>query len=672
MSRIMRPLLLPSLFVLAVACGDCGETAGKTNNDDNSADAANNGGDAGNNGGGDAGNNGGGDAGNNGGGDAGNNGQLDMGGMDTGGGDAGGDAGGDTGGMDAGPDATQAVCGNMEVETGEDCDDGNMDSDDMCNNDCTFTCGDGVVGTNETCDTAIGAGMMGACPTACDDMDACTTNTLQGSECTAECVFGAITACTNADGCCPSTCNATNDDDCMPMCGNGVVEGTEVCDGNCPAGCDDSVACTADSAAGSAVTCDLVCSNVAITACVDGDGCCPATCTTANDDDCSATCGDGVVDMGETCDMNCPTSCDDADSCTADSMTGTAGQCNVVCTNAPITMCVAGDGCCPTGCTSANDADCTAVCGNGNVEAGEECDDGGTAPGDGCDANCQDEPIAFRLSDLDIRDPHIYAVLPFFGCEDITDSVPLNLSDSVNDLLENAIQCDGDCGSAGDDDGLLDVSFVLLFDPLDQANGGTGSVTVLEADCTAPMSSTTCSPSAGGLSQSGTYSTDTANTCLDVLPNTTRPYSPAITTPAPACFATDSISLTIDFSGISIPLEAVEAGATYVGNPATDLSNGLLRGFLSEAAADAIVIPDTIAVVGGRPLSSLLPGGDPPASGTACNGNADCMNGERCVSGACSYENCAGHSDLDVGPDGTTPGWWFYFNFPADRVPYTP
>jgi len=34
------------------------------------------------------------------------------------------------------------------------------------------------------------------------------------------------------------------------------------------------------------------------------------------------------------------------------------------------------------------------VCGDGNVDAGEECDDGGTVPGDGCDGNCLIEGAA--------------------------------------------------------------------------------------------------------------------------------------------------------------------------------------------------------------------------------------------------------------------------------------
>jgi len=35
------------------------------------------------------------------------------------------------------------------------------------------------------------------------------------------------------------------------------------------------------------------------------------------------------------------------------------------------------------------------VCGNGTLDAGEQCDDGNTADGDGCSATCQLEgPIA--------------------------------------------------------------------------------------------------------------------------------------------------------------------------------------------------------------------------------------------------------------------------------------
>jgi cysteine-rich repeat protein len=38
--------------------------------------------------------------------------------------------------------------------------------------------------------------------------------------------------------------------------------------------------------------------------------------------------------------------------------------------------------------SSGNNQDNTAICGNGTVEDGEECDDGNNIDGDGCDANC--------------------------------------------------------------------------------------------------------------------------------------------------------------------------------------------------------------------------------------------------------------------------------------------
>ncbi|HZO10080.1 MAG TPA: M36 family metallopeptidase, partial [Myxococcota bacterium] len=58
----------------------------------------------------------------------------------------------------------------------------------------------------------------------------------------------------------------------------------------------------------------------------------------------------------------------------------------------------AGDGCSPScqpepgfGCAGSPSV-CTATCGDGVVAGGEGCDDGGTLAGDGCGASCQPEP----------------------------------------------------------------------------------------------------------------------------------------------------------------------------------------------------------------------------------------------------------------------------------------
>ena len=254
------------------------------------------------------------------------------------------------------------------------------------------SCGNGKLELGERCDTAIAPGMPGACPTHCDDGQACTTERLGGSGCDAMCVTTIVTECQGSakDGCCPNGCTNATDPDCSASCGNGALEEGESCDtkiasgerGACRKNCDDQVACTVDSLVGSG--CNLGCAHTAITSCdgVKGDGCCPAGCDATNDRDCSATCGNGVVEPGEACDTklpagqpgSCPQDCDDGVSCTADTVVGS--RCGVACSNAPISACsgARADGCCPQGCTSGTDADCPASCGNGVLDKGETCD----------------------------------------------------------------------------------------------------------------------------------------------------------------------------------------------------------------------------------------------------------------------------------------------------------
>lgn len=255
-----------------------------------------------------------------------------------------------------------AVCSNDDIVA---CVDGDGCCPDMCDastdDDCSPSCGDGIVDENETCD--------GNCPPTCDDADACTVNRMTGSadRCNVQCSTTPVTACVDNDGCCPVGCNMTNDNDCSAVCGNGVIEDMETCDpiADCPSECDDSDACTTDTLIGDPQMCNSACIYDAITACVDGDGCCAPGCNANNDDDCAPICGNGVVEPGETCDptTSCPAAadCNDLDACTVDSYSGSAATCDAQCSYAPITACVDGDGCCPTGCTFANDDDCPVV-----------------------------------------------------------------------------------------------------------------------------------------------------------------------------------------------------------------------------------------------------------------------------------------------------------------------
>jgi cysteine-rich repeat protein len=542
------------------------------------------------------------------------------------------------------PDSIAYICGNGVLDPNEQCDDHDTMLDTVCDATCHFTCGNGVVDTSvgELCDTGIAAG-AGACPDSCDDADPCTSDVLDSSACTANCVHAAITSTINGDGCCPTGANATTDSDCSAACGNGVLEPGELCDtaiasgaGACPTSCNDGLVCTTDTLVG-AGTCQAACMHTAITMPANNDGCCPAGANSTNDNDCIAVCGNGIKEPSETCDTgitsgagSCPTACSDGNACTTDTL-GNPGTCQAVCVFPAITMPINNDGCCPTGANANNDNDCAPRCGNGVVEAGEQCDDGNMINTDACRNNCTLAPTAFRFSDLDLRDPHVF--VNFLGCRDVTDTQLAGFS--VNNSIQTSIQTDGN------GDGFLDLSAVLVFRPLAQS-AATGNVDVYFANCTAPLTGTSCAPGATA-PISTTITNMAAGTCLAALPGTTHPYTPAITSTTAPCFVTSPVAaVTINVGGIPITLHDARIAGTYVGSPATSLANGLLMGFISEADANATIIPASFPLVGGQPLSQLLAGG----------------------SGA-----CPSYSDKDV--DNGVTGWWFYLNFPATAVTWT-
>jgi hypothetical protein len=191
-----------------------------------------------------------------------------------------------------------------------------------------------------------------------------------------------------------------------------------------------------------------------------------------------------------------------------------------------------------------------------------------------------------------------------------------------------------------------------------------------------------------------------------------------IQTPSGSCFVTNPLNLTFDLGPIPVPLTGVRAAAQYIGGPpATALGtqvlqtgNGLLRGFLTEAAAEAIFLPNDLPLPGlnGVPLAKLFRGGEgnctrkcvPPATYTPvpagsptptpifCQTTAGCPAGESCnfvVAGAvddgdkaCATGQtnagvpCTNDGDCIPGGAGTCQsGWFFYMNFRADFVPFT-
>lgn len=233
-------------------------------------------------------------------------------------------------------------------------------------------------------------------------------------------------------------------------------------------------------------------------------------------------------------------------------------------------------------------------------------------------------PTVFRADTVLLRDPHVY-----FPCNnDITDNELFGIS--ANGLIDDAITMDGD----DPPDGFLDLSVVGVFRPLDQASA-TGNVDVGTADCT---DATTCAAGTPAPTPT-TYTNVATGACLGLIANTTDGYTPPITVPTDNCFYAEPVNLSLSFAGTTVSFTSVQVAAEYVGDPATELQNGLIRGFLSLTDAQNTMVP--LPIVGDTPLSDLLYGGG----------------------------NCGSASDLDDGPGCTQCGWWFYFNFHA--VPVT-
>ncbi len=240
-------------------------------------------------------------------------------------------------------------------------------------------------------------------------------------------------------------------------------------------------------------------------------------------------------------------------------------------------------------------------------------------------------PTAFRPDSLVLRDPHTF--LPFLSCQDITDNPFLGIS--ANGLLDDAVTTDSD-----PTDGMLDLSLLAIFRPLDQSlDENPGELAF--GDCTAPMLDTTCDLTSGSTPQPTAFTNVATGVCLEPHPGTTSAYTPAVAVPTDDCFYSGQVAMNIPFLGTTLAFEDADVAAEYVDDPATGMVNVLIRGFISETVAQNTIVD--LPILGHTPLSDLL------AGGTGCD---------------------IGHDDRDLGPDGETLGWWFYFNGTAVLVSY--
>ena len=253
------------------------------------------------------------------------------------------------------------LCGNLVVDAGEQCDDGNRINDAVCDANCTFPgCGNGIVDPGEACDDGNTMSCDG-CNATCTRVDnVCGDNT---TECGEACDDGNTDSC---DGC-KGDCSRHDD-----VCGDNIIECAEECDGD-----------TQNAGLHCSQTCKLEapphCGDTVVQA-NEGEQCDPPT-----PDVCShlcqfVICGDNIVEDGEACDNGNTDSCDgcSADCKQIDNVCGDGHKdCGELCDDGNL---VDGDGC---------DSNCTPTgCGNGIVTAGEACDDGNTTSCDGCAGNC--------------------------------------------------------------------------------------------------------------------------------------------------------------------------------------------------------------------------------------------------------------------------------------------
>ena len=280
-------------------------------------------------------------------------------------------------------------CGNGCLEVGEQCDDDNLISGDGCSGDCRIegsgpVCGNGILEYNEGCDdgnTAAGDG----CSAACKREDGCGDgaqsgteqcddgNNISGDGCSMDCYVEFICGNRTCDEDKGENCNLCPQD-CCPNCGNSKLDEGEGCDdGNnanndgCSRGCldEDGVATCGNGIWELGEACDDGntvsrdgCSDACTVEWVCGDGECTAdlgeTCERCNLD-CCPSCGNGVLQpsAGERCDTDQL----NGRTCEYFGYTGGTLACTAFCDFDF------------SGCTGPGP-----ICGNGEVEYGEQCD----------------------------------------------------------------------------------------------------------------------------------------------------------------------------------------------------------------------------------------------------------------------------------------------------------
>jgi len=300
-----------------------------------------------------------------------------------------------------------ASCTSGRNNQPEVCDDGNINSGDGCDSNCTVTaCGNGVVTAGEGCDDGDA-----------DNTDECVITNVGGVPGPTNCVVASCgdgftcsaTTCTSGRNHGPEQCDDTNavdgdgcDSNCSPTsCGNGIVTAGETCDdGNANNG-DTCVVANPGGPPGPA--------NCVSASCGDGFTCTDAGCSSGPTGGAEQCDGGDPNDPDDNCTRNCALECGNGvidGSCIAGDV-GRSCTTNADCD----TSAGAGDGICRREDCEPGGTSCTQLgacsdrcffwsCGNGVKECNEACDLGSVlnnTPGSTCTSAClSDAPASCR------------------------------------------------------------------------------------------------------------------------------------------------------------------------------------------------------------------------------------------------------------------------------------
>ena len=265
-------------------------------------------------------------------------------------------------------------------------------------------------------------------------------------------------------------------------------------------------------------------------------------------------------------------------------------------------------------------------CGNGILEAGEQCDDENNVAGDGCSPRCRLE-LSVSLGSFELIDPHVF----------LADSLDASMATDCQDFTDSAITVDGVTIPAFNSQlGVLGTLTLIVESVNDEDDDEDDAALLI---------------SGGGLpaALSGTYDA----VCIDppddgVLTPSWGGVSGAINQPADDCitarFGSAPPIARLNLAGASVDLRQLALGAEWHFD--TDTNNdvvllgfktGTLRAFLRADDAD-----DAELEVAGEtiPLSAIFSGG----------------------AASCRPAN-SGSPEFERDTHGGFPGWWLFFNF---------